>query len=58
MDKQLNKQLKLSIGVIVMAVGLYAVTFYTGTYWFYAGLLASIWGGGIICDWLKNRHSN
>ena len=56
--RKLNKQLKLTTGVIVMLGGLYVVSFYSGTNWFYAGLLAAIWGGGIIGDWLRNRHSD
>ncbi len=52
----MTKEAKLVIGSVIFLVGLYVISFFPGSNWFSFGLLATIWGGWTIGEWLKNRH--
>ena len=54
----MKRGLKLTIATVASVAGLYLITFFTGTNRFYLGLIAAIWGGLTIGEWLKSRYRN
>ncbi len=52
----MTNNLKTILGDVAFLSGLYIVTLYSGTTWFYVGLLAVIWGGWTLGEWLRYRN--
>jgi len=55
---QLNNQITVGAGVVLIAVGLYGAAMNVGTPWSYLGILAAASGGAIIGSWLRNRRTD
>lgn len=54
----MNKTATLALGAIGFLIGLYLITFHSDSNLFYVGLLVGVISGGIIGEWLRNRHND
>ncbi len=50
-------KIKLVVAVCLLLIGLYGVSFYSGTKYFYLALVAAIWGGWWVGEAIRERRN-